>query len=45
LKKEVEVYTISLSGDNVFYADGVLVHDMCGRQNAGMRTVNLGVAK
>jgi Bacterial Ig domain/Protein of unknown function (DUF642)/Divergent InlB B-repeat domain len=25
-----KVYTLSLSGDNAFYANGVLVHDLCG---------------
>ncbi len=45
IKQKAEVYTLSLSGDNVFYADGVLVHDLCGVQAAGARTVNLGVAK
>jgi hypothetical protein len=30
LHKEVKVYSLRLIDDNAFYADGVLVHDMCG---------------
>ena len=27
---KTRVYTLKLSGDDAFYADGVLAHDSCG---------------
>jgi hypothetical protein len=32
------VYTFSVRGDNAFYANGVLVHDMCA--NEGSKTAS-----
>jgi hypothetical protein len=34
-----EVYTLQLRGDSAFYAGGVLVHDMCGLDQANLTTV------
>jgi fibronectin type 3 domain-containing protein len=36
------VYTISVYGDNVFYANGVLVHDMCAVENEVITTAVAG---
>jgi hypothetical protein len=33
LENDQPVYTFSVWGDNVFYANGVLVHDMCAMEN------------
>lgn len=30
LSQPATVYTLSLGGDNAFYANGILVHDLCG---------------
>ena len=30
VKRSTKVYTFSLSGDNAFYANGILAHDLCG---------------
>jgi hypothetical protein len=38
------VYTFSVSGDNAFYANGALVHDMCVNENRGV-TANIGGAR
>ncbi|MFN7137924.1 MAG: polymorphic toxin-type HINT domain-containing protein, partial [Limisphaerales bacterium] len=38
-----KVFTLKLRGDNVFYANGVLVHDMCGREQ--MENVTAEVLK
>jgi len=32
-----ETFTLRLSGDNAFFADNILVHDMCGRLDGGAR--------
>ena len=36
------VYTFSVAGDNVFYANGVLVHDMCAVENEVITTAIAG---
>ncbi|HVK58521.1 MAG TPA: polymorphic toxin-type HINT domain-containing protein, partial [Candidatus Kapabacteria bacterium] len=42
VKNNEPVYTFSVLGDNVFYANGVLVHDMCGVENKLITTANAG---
>jgi intein/homing endonuclease len=36
------VYTFSVFGDNVFYANGILVHDMCAVENEVITTATAG---
>lgn len=35
-KQVIPVYSLQLEGDSAFYANGVLVHDMCGGQLGGL---------
>jgi hypothetical protein len=37
-----QVYTLSVLGDNVFYANGILVHDMCAVENEVTTTAIAG---
>ncbi|HEX7863031.1 MAG TPA: FG-GAP-like repeat-containing protein [Verrucomicrobiae bacterium] len=41
-RKKEPVYTFSVTGDNVFYANGVLVHDMCALENEVITTAIAG---
>jgi hypothetical protein len=38
------VYTFSVSGDNAFYANGALVHDMCANESIKTLTANSAAA-
>ncbi len=44
---KTKVYTLKLSGDDAFYADDVLVHDLCGPPPAAsaVTAASLEVAK
>ena len=39
-----EVYTLQLHGDSAFYANGVLVHDMCGLDPGNVTAVGAEVS-
>jgi hypothetical protein len=43
--RSMPAYTFSLADDNAFYANGVLVHDLCGAPPAGSRVRTSEVAK
>jgi hypothetical protein len=38
LENKQPVYTFSVAGDNAFYANGILVHDMCANEKGRVLT-------
>lgn len=44
-KQVIPVYSLQLEGDSAFYANGVLVHDMCGGQLGGVTMLRKEAAR
>ena len=44
-KRSCEVFTLQLRGDSAFYANGVLVHDMCGVHPTSLEPVTTEVSR
>ena len=42
IENKQPVYTFSVWGDNAFYANGALVHDMCANENRGLTAATGG---